>query len=70
MKVSIGVDRPTRLGSTWSGSLCLCYNFVLTTMSLSERPFLYDIMGGSLKFKFRLAMAVSVLSATSSLGFP
>ena len=27
----------------------LCYSFALTSMSLSERPFLYDIMGGSLK---------------------
>ena len=31
----------------WFSSLC--YNFALTSMSLSERPFLYDIMGGSLK---------------------
>ena len=27
----------------------LCYIFALTIMSLSERHFLYDIMGGSLK---------------------
>ena len=32
----------------------LCYNFVLTSVPLSERHFLYDIMSGSLKF--RLAM--------------
>ena len=30
----------------------LCYNFALTSMSLSERPFLYDIMGGSLNIWF------------------
>ena len=34
----------------WFSSLC--YNFALTSMSLSERPFLYDIMGGSLKISF------------------
>ena len=27
----------------------LCYIFALTGISLRERPFLYDIMGGSLK---------------------
>ena len=27
----------------------LCYILARTSMSLSERPFLYDIMGGSLK---------------------
>ena len=30
----------------------LCYIFALTSMPLSERPFLYDIMGGSLKIWF------------------
>ena len=30
----------------------LYYNFVLTSSSLSERPFLYDIMGSSLKISF------------------
>ena len=31
---------------------CLCYDFVLMSVPLSERPFLYDIMGGSLKISF------------------
>ena len=31
---------------------CLCYIFALTSMSLSERPFLDDIMGASLKIWF------------------
>ena len=56
----------TGLHDSCSFSLLEFYNFVLTSMSLSERPLLYDIMGGSLKF--RLAMLVAVLSATSSLG--
>ena len=30
----------------------LYHNFALTSMSLSERPSLYDIMGGSLKISF------------------
>ena len=30
----------------------VCYNFALTNMSLTERPFLYDIMSGSLKSWF------------------
>ena len=30
----------------------LCYIFALTSLSLRERPFLYDIMGGSLKIRF------------------
>ena len=47
----------------------LCYNFVLTSVALSEHPFLYDITGGSFK-RFRLAMVVAALSAASSLGFP
>ena len=37
-------------------------------MSLSERPFLYDVMGGSVKTSF--SKVVAVLSAASSLGFP
>ena len=65
--MSIGVDRSTRFLSTCSGSFSLCYNFVLTSTSLSERPLLCDIMGGSLKF--RLAMLVAVLSATSPSEF-
>ena len=32
----IGVDKSTRLRSTWPGSFCLFYNFALTSMSLSE----------------------------------
>ena len=47
----------------------LCYNFVLTSVPLSEHPFLYDITGDSFK-KFRLAVVVAVLSAASSLGLP
>ena len=31
----------------------LCYIFALTSMSFRECPFLYDIMGGSLKVRFR-----------------
>ena len=27
----------------------LCYNFAIKSVSLSERPFLYDVTGGSLK---------------------
>ena len=34
----------------WFSSLC--YNFALMSMSCSERPFLYDIMGGSLRISF------------------
>ena len=30
----------------------LCYIFSRASMSLSERPFLYDIMGGSLRIWF------------------
>ena len=60
--------RSSRFLSTCSGSFSLCYDFVLASMSLSERPLLYDIMGGSLKF--RLAILVAVLSATSLLEFP
>ena len=30
----------------------LCYNFVFKSMSLSERLFLYDVMGSSLKVSF------------------
>ena len=33
-------------------SFCLCYNFAFTSMSLTERPFLCDIMGRSLKISF------------------
>ena len=47
----------------------LCYKFVLTSVPLTEHPFLYDISGGYFK-KIRLAMVVAVLSAASSLGFP
>ena len=53
IKVLIGVDRPTRLRSTWYGSFCLCFYLVLTSISLNERPrFLYYIMGGSFKISF------------------
>ena len=45
----------------------LCYIFALTSMSLRECPFLYDIMGGSLEIS--LAMVVAVLGTTSSLRF-
>ena len=45
----IWADRPTRLRNTWFGFLAFVIFFALTSMSLSERPFLYDIMGGSLK---------------------
>ena len=31
---------------------CLCYDFVLMSVPLSEHPFLYDIMSGSLKISF------------------
>ena len=65
--MSIGVDKSTRFRSTCSGSFSPCYNFALTSTSLSERPLLYDIMGGSLKFCF--AMLVAVLSATSPSEF-
>ena len=30
----------------------LCYYFACTGMSLNERPFLYDVMGSSLKIWF------------------
>ena len=33
--VFIGVDMPTRLRSTWSGSFLICFNFALTRLSLS-----------------------------------
>ena len=46
-RVLICVDRPTRLRNTWFGFLA----FVIR-MSLSESPFLYDIMGGSVKIRF------------------
>ena len=46
-RVLICVDRPTRLRNTWFGFLA----FVIC-MSLSESPFLYDIMGGSVKIRF------------------
>ena len=58
----IRADRPTRL-LVWFSRLC--YNFVLTSVPLSERPFLYDIMSGSLKTAFNNGC----LSASSSLGF-
>ena len=48
--VLIWVDRPTRLLNTcmvWFSRLC--YNLAFTSMSLSERHFLYDITDGSLK---------------------
>ena len=41
--------RSSRFRSTCSGSFSLCYDFVLTSMSLSERPLLYNFMSGSLK---------------------
>ena len=43
----IGVNKLTRLQSTWSGSFLFCFNLVLTSMSFS------GIMGGSLKNSFR-----------------
>ena len=59
----IGVNKPTRLQSTWSGSFLFCFNLVLTrSMSLS------GIMGGGIEL--RLGMVDTLLSATSSLGFP
>jgi len=47
IEVLIGVNKPTRLQSTWAGSFRFWYNLVLTSMSLS------GIMGGSLKIAFR-----------------
>ena len=47
----IWADRPTQLRDTWFGFLAVVL-IVLTSMSLSERPFLYDIMGSSLKISF------------------
>ena len=41
-------------------------------MSLSERPFLHDIMGGSLKISFRngwCCMVGAALGTNTSLGF-
>ena len=50
-----GFDRSTRLRCSWSGFLRvsrLCYNLVLTSMSLSELLFLYDIAGERLSEEF------------------
>ena len=59
----IRVDRSTLLRSMSPGSFWLCYNFALTSMSLSERPFLYDIMGGSFKIYFYRGFAfISIFS--------
>ena len=41
------VERRTRLGNTWLGFLAF-----VVCMYLSESPFLYDIMGSSLKIRF------------------
>ena len=49
--VFIWADRPTRLRNTWFGFLALLYSSLMS-ISLSERPFVYDIMGGSLEISF------------------
>ena len=56
------VDRPPEY-VVWF-SRCI---FALTSMNLRERPFLYDIMGGSLKIRF--SNGCCCIGTTSSLMF-
>ena len=51
-RVLIWADRPTRFRKTWFGFLAFLIILLLRVMFLSERPFLYDIMGGSFKIWF------------------
>ena len=65
--VLIWVDRPTRLGITWFGFLA----FVIC-MSLSESPFLYDIMGdttSSLRFLWDSELLEGIVLWSARLGF-
>ena len=62
--VLIWDDRPTRLRNTRFGFSPLLY-FCSYVYVFNDWPFLYDIMGGSLR-RFDLAMVVAVLGTTSS----
>ena len=66
INVLLWVDRPTRHRNKWFGFLAFV-KILLLQVCLSERPFQYDIMGGSLKIWFSNGCCCITVGITSSL---